>query len=454
MPSQHSKFGASSAARFLACPASFRAGEDAKKTGMDSRRAKSSDYADEGTAAHLLAEMCLTSNKTTNDFVGQQITLGHRPDRPFSVTSDFAEDVDVYVDLVKSFQLLGCDVSLEQTVEPAWAWTGDLDNPQDPDLPFDLFGTADCVAVRPVPGTIDNYELRIADLKFGRGVVVEAKNNAQLRYYALGALRRTMLQGKKIASVTMFVVQPRAYHKDGPVRHETLTTQELLDWARRTLKPGIDRALEPDQPYASGEHCRFCPAILTCPEAAKAALNTARAAFQNAPVGADLNALIAAGHAPDKEELRRKSLAELDQLYQHYELTSMAMNALQSALKEALTEASLQEIQNLKHVKPVQTPTRRVWADTTRAIDLSLRVSSCSNLETAREVVDPAKIMARGVARTPAQTAKILKRAGADPQEVEKYVETIPGQMTVAPKDDPRPVYATQAQKDVPDITS
>lgn len=458
MPSKHSQFSASSAARFLSCPGAWHAAKDATAKGL--ARKGGGDYADEGTAAHLLAEMCLSSGKTPYDYEKHKITLEHRPDKPFEVDYDFADAVAVFVDHVHSLTDLGYQVLLEQQVEPAWAWTGDFDKTQDPDLPFDLFGTADCIAYHP-----GLHHLVIVDLKFGRGVVVEAKNNAQLRYYGVGALGKFAKQFR-IDNVSMRIVQPRAKHPKGPIREESLRAQDLIEWARKTLKPGIDRALKPDQELIAGEHCRFCPAINVCDEAKNATRETAIAIFKNNPVDLDPDTLLAAVHDPkgqlDKDQLTALPLVELDRLYGVAQIAKMAVTAVEAAFLDALQSADQQDVDELMFSKPVATATRETWAEDITISDAFEVINTDNGLtsDDAWEILgeiskaDPSDAPPlTNAAKTPKAARRVLKKYGLPLDLLDRFVVTVPGRLTLAPSNDARPVFLpSQADEDLTDV--
>lgn len=125
--------------------------------------------------------------------------------------------------------------------------------------PAPMFGTADVVAYDPAARVLE-----VVDLKYGQGVVVEVKENKQLRYYGLGALLSIDLTEFPVEKVKITIVQPRTAHSDGPIRSEEISVDELvgfagdlLDAARATTKP--------DAPLNPGSHCRFCPASGRCP---------------------------------------------------------------------------------------------------------------------------------------------------------------------------------------------
>ena len=88
--------------------------------------------------------------------------------------------------------------------------------------PFDAGGTGDAVILDRVNKTIE-----IVDLKGGRGVVVEAVGNKQLRTYALGAV---LANPGDWRTVRVTIVQPRAPHPDGRIRSEEPDVIDLFDW--------------------------------------------------------------------------------------------------------------------------------------------------------------------------------------------------------------------------------
>jgi hypothetical protein len=274
-PSSHSEFPASSAKALIACPGRFALVKTLPATGR-----KSSIFAAEGTVAHGLAEWALRTGEPLSDKLGKVMSADGFD---FTVDQDMVDHVSVYVEYVRSLNALGYSIWLERRVSPTGPWFMTNERP-----PLDLFGTSDCVAVH--PGLQD---MVIADLKYGRGIAVEARDNAQLRYYALGTageLGEILTSPPDLAgdpfgdkatvgTVTMTIVQPRAPHPEGPVRSETIFARDLVMWGVEVLRPAVERALRPGQPLAAGEHCKFCPALPVCPENRQAAQDKARHAF-------------------------------------------------------------------------------------------------------------------------------------------------------------------------------
>ncbi|MEM0949566.1 MAG: DUF2800 domain-containing protein [Pseudomonadota bacterium] len=276
-PNTHAEYGASGAKRYLECPGSIGL---SRSLGPQPR--KSSEFAAEGTLAHAIAETCLLTGKKPHDFVGETRTCeGYT----FDIDDEFADAVKVYVDYVNGLRLFGAEVHLEVAVDPSWAFGGAAQG-----LP-PTFGTADTLAYLP-----DERSLHIVDLKFGRGVVVEAEGNPQIRYYGTGGLGAKVFQvlnGKPLAQmvdrVTLTIVQPRAWHAAGPARSETLSVRELTDWANDDLRTGIERAeADNGQTFKPGSWCQFCPAFAHCKarrdHAAAMATDLAAAAFGGKPL--------------------------------------------------------------------------------------------------------------------------------------------------------------------------
>ena len=114
------------------------------------------------------------------------------------------------------------------------------------------FGSSDAVLIY-------GDTLEVFDLKYGKGVKVDAEENAQMMCYALGAYCG---QGEfyDIANVRMTIIQPR-------LRHESswaMSAPDLLNWAHNTLKPAALMAWKGEGQQTPGEHCRFCRVAAQC----------------------------------------------------------------------------------------------------------------------------------------------------------------------------------------------
>lgn len=231
----HAELGASVAARWMACPGSVQLSRGRDNT--------TSEFAQEGTAAHALGELSLRKGVDPATFIGTTL-------EGVEVIEEMADFVRVYVD---QCNLLGQDGARVAWVEKQFN-LGAL-NPPGP-----MFGTADFVALEP-----PTRALHVVDLKYGVGVVVEVKGNKQLRYYALGALLMLTPEERQfVDSVRIWIVQPRAQHPDGVVRSETVSVAELVEFSIELID-AAKATQEPDAPLNPGSHCRFCPASPVCP---------------------------------------------------------------------------------------------------------------------------------------------------------------------------------------------
>jgi len=121
------------------------------------------------------------------------------------------------------------------------------------------FGSSDAVIIA-------GDRMTVYDLKYGKGVKVEAENNPQMMCYALGALCGPG-ELEPIAHVSMCIIQPR-------LRHQScwgLTADDLLAWGRLVLRPAARLAWDGGGEYVPGDHCQFCKCAGRCKALARMA---------------------------------------------------------------------------------------------------------------------------------------------------------------------------------------
>ncbi|MEE0229455.1 MAG: DUF2800 domain-containing protein, partial [Peptococcaceae bacterium] len=161
---KHALLSASSASRWLNCPKSVRLTEDIPD-------GESSSFAAEGTLAHAIAEDYLREyttgkGRTIEDYVVPEKFKGN----PLFYEGMY-QDVTPYLEYVtEAFESKSRVATLD--IEARLDFSKYVPSG---------FGTGDAVI-------IDNGTLEICDLKFGKGVLVEAENNPQIMLYGLGAL--------------------------------------------------------------------------------------------------------------------------------------------------------------------------------------------------------------------------------------------------------------------------
>jgi len=229
-PKKHSALGASKAEIWMNCPGMPRLAQTVPK--------EESVYAAEGTAAHDLAEKCLHEQRQPHEFVGEIFN-------EFEVTDEMADAVKVYVEFVNSVyaRLDHSELLIEEPFHLSKYHP-------------DLYGTNDASVVQFFG------EVHIFDYKHGAGMLVEADENKQLMYYALGAMERI---GWWSENVYMHIVQPRC-EQGSSVSSYKLKATELSDWLHDVLVPAAKATEEPDAPLNVGPWCKkFCPAAGVCP---------------------------------------------------------------------------------------------------------------------------------------------------------------------------------------------
>ena len=232
----HAALSASSSHRWMMCPPSVKlSGQFADKP---------SPYAEEGTFLHELSEMKL--HRYLGDMTPEVLEAQYAAHRDNDFYSDEAESVtDEYVDFCI------------ETIESVRASCPDPLILVEHRLDFseyvpEGFGTGDLVIVA-------DGVLEVVDFKGGRGVRVEAERNSQLMLYGLGALLEFEAL-YDIRNVRMTIVQPRLNNIS---TYET-TTDELIRWAEKEVRPKALLAYEGKGEFCAGEWCRFCRARYTC----------------------------------------------------------------------------------------------------------------------------------------------------------------------------------------------
>lgn len=125
------------------------------------------------------------------------------------------------------------------------------------------FGSCDAAVVT-------SGRMAIFDLKYGRGVKVNAEGNEQLRCYALGVLYGPA-ETFDVKQISMGIIQPRLGH----VSSADISAIELKHWAVEVLKPSAEMAFRGEGLTVAGDHCRFCRAKGLCRTYAKEALSIA-----------------------------------------------------------------------------------------------------------------------------------------------------------------------------------
>ena len=243
---QHSVLGASSCHRWWHCPGSIALIAKAPEP-------EESKYAAEGALAHKVAAAYLLNEPIPE------------------CTDEMREAVQVYREFIGELveqweekplieQLIKIPMTL--STAPGWALSH----------PTKLYGTADCII------NVPYNRLYVIDYKHGKGVQVEAEDNLQLKYYGLGALFTLPKEDwEDVPVVEMIIVQPRGL--GNPIKRFEMKTSDLLDWHKELIEHAKATEL-PDAQLCAGDHCKFCPAAVTCPCLRKQATAITTVAFE------------------------------------------------------------------------------------------------------------------------------------------------------------------------------
>lgn len=209
--------------------------------------------------------------------------------REFVVDEEMASEVQKYLDKIRQYGE-GNTVLVEQRV-PISHITGEQTESAEGAPDVEASGTADVVIL-----TGDGEELQVHDLKYGRGVKVDAfeviepatadkdaliEPNAQMGMYGLGALEMFGLLGN-FKRVRLVIHQPRLDH----LSEFDLPVEALLAWGEKVKAAAtiasahyectagfpVEQRIEviPADAYSPGEkQCRWCKVKASCPALAR-----------------------------------------------------------------------------------------------------------------------------------------------------------------------------------------
>jgi len=234
---KHALLSASGATRWINCTPSARLEEKFAES-------KSSVYAQEGTLAHEFGDLALRlSNKEITKRVYN--TEVKKLQKSPLYTDEMEEEVDKYTTYVlEEFNAAkretpGAVLMVEKRLDYSHIVEGG-------------FGTGDSTIIA-------DRLMHVIDLKYGKGIRVDADENAQLMLYGIGALRATDLLFD-IDTIRLTIVQPRLNH----ISTWDISVLDLIDWAESIVKPKAAMAYVGDGVQKAGSWCKWCKVKPMC----------------------------------------------------------------------------------------------------------------------------------------------------------------------------------------------
>lgn len=231
-----------------------------------------SEESKEGTAAHEIAARmieaharAMTGCPSRNDIVGAPASNGVvYTDEMYDAAELYAADVGEVMRAAAVFG--GPHLGIERKVYA----------PRVHELSY---GTPDCFIFDQKNGM-----LYVWDFKFGYEIV-EAYECWQLINYVAGILQELGIDGltDQHLRVKLRVAQPRAFHRDGPIREWSVRASDLRAHIN-SLASNAAESLGPNATARSGSHCKHCPARHACQAALTGGVRLYEAAAAPMPV--------------------------------------------------------------------------------------------------------------------------------------------------------------------------
>jgi len=408
---KHAAFAPSSSPRWSKCTASFYTHEQ-EEGGVGSI------YAYEGTICHEIAAQALKDEAPLEAFLG--FSYEH-PAGDIIIDQNHIEALQTYIDIVMRYVIenKGSELHVEQKV-----WASE-----------DSWGTSDAIVNCPM-----QKHIHVFDLKMGRGVQVDAKDNEQMISYGMGSYLKMAENYVPLMDdddflpthVTMHIVQPRL--PGGRIHDQhTMKLTELtqffygqIEGAINVIKSGVKNTV-----FDPGEkQCRWCSYSPNCKALADWTLDQAGlefAQFANADIqsiGDDLGIT-----TPQDGKLTDE---EITNTLKCFPILEIWMKSIRDEANRRAMELA-RKGEYLPDLKLVESTKHRAWEDKAKAEKLMVHILGKVKAYT-RKILSPAQ----------AEKAISADSDGAD--TLFKLIHKPKGNPTLVSIDDKRPEMKLSAE--------
>lgn len=234
----HALLAASKSERWLNCTPSARLEEvipDSPQTA----------YAAEGELAHELAQIMLEHDVLGIMTDAEYDTNFERILNHFAFNEEMLDEVPKYVDFCEA------EFTRIKTETPDAMMLVEEEVDFHRFVP-EGFGTDDCIIIA-------NDTMYVIDLKYGKGVLVSAEENSQLKLYGIGAFEKFGLM-YDIRRVILVIAQPRRNN----FSTFEISIADLYDWAENVLVAKAQIAWRGEGEQVPGDWCKFCKVKAQC----------------------------------------------------------------------------------------------------------------------------------------------------------------------------------------------
>lgn len=384
MPEKHSKYGGSTMARTIGCPAW-------QELSKDIPRAEAGPHADEGTMLHNCMELIYDDDNVTIGNIIQNSSRCKHNDAELTLELYKEKLVPAYEAMEKLLDELDID---DYEVEPFVELIPDVNEEGEPE-DASAGGSIDFLGV-----SADGKTVLVADYKFGYHQV-NAENNKQGLFYALCAALDPATQHffEEAETVVIAIVQP---NDQGEVVDDWEFDIDLLDDFEQEVYDAIDKAEAGKGQPCVGSWCKYCPAEALCP----AKTGSARAAL-------------------------RLDVEQTDQLAEALTLVGDIEDWAKAVRKMAHEQLELGT--DVPGWKLVAKRATRKWTDESKVLGMVKKLRKIK--------VDEATTVKLA---TPAALEKLCKSHEVDFEKFTDYIESVSSGTTIAPESDKRPKALAQ----------